>query len=54
MFDRPHSRKVKIAEGTDEVKKGEKIEGAPMAGGGGAPIGGNEKDTGDDEEEKKD
>ena len=52
MFDRPHSRKVKIAEGTVEVKKGKKIEGAPMAGGGGAPIAGNEKDTGDDEEKK--
>ena len=25
MPDRPHSRKVKIAEGTAQVKKGEKI-----------------------------
>ena len=25
MADRPHSRKVKIAEGTAEVKKGEKV-----------------------------
>ena len=35
-----------------KVKKGKKIEGAPMAGGGGAPIAGNEKDTGDEEEKK--
>ena len=26
MADRPHSRKVKIVEGSAEVKKGEKIE----------------------------
>ncbi len=53
MFERPHSRKVKIAEGTAEVKKGEKIEGSRMAGGGGAPIGGFEKDN-TDEEKKED
>ncbi len=26
MADRPHSRKVKVVEGTAEVKKGEKVE----------------------------
>ncbi len=31
MPERPHSRKVKIAEGTAEVKKGEKVEGAGKA-----------------------
>ena len=53
MFERPHSRKVKIAEGTAEVRKGEKIEGSRMAGGGGAPIPGMEKDK-TEEKEKKD
>lgn len=51
-MERPHSRKVKVAEGTAEVKKGEKIEGSCMAGGGSAPIGGNEKEARDDKEEK--
>lgn len=27
MADRPHSRKVKVVEGTAEVKKGEKVSG---------------------------
>ncbi len=40
-MERPHSRKVKTEEGTAEVKKGEKVENAPMAGDGGAPIAGN-------------
>ncbi len=31
MAERPHSRKVKIAEGTAVVKKGEKVEGAGRA-----------------------
>ena len=44
MKDRPHSRKVKIAEGTAEVKKGEKVENAPMAGSGDAPLAGNAND----------
>ena len=48
MFDRPHSRKVKVVEGTAEVKKGEKVEGSRQAGGGGAPLAGNERK--DDEE----
>jgi hypothetical protein len=52
MFERPHSRKVKIAEGTVEVKKGEKIEGGPAGGGSDAPLRGNEKDAGEDEEKK--
>ena len=52
MFERPHSRKVKIEEGTVEVKKGEKLDGMPMAGEGGAPLAGNEKDAGDNSEKK--
>ena len=44
MKERPHSRKVKTVEGTAEVKKGEKLENTPMAGGGDAPLAGNEKD----------
>lgn len=48
-MDRPHSRKVKVVEGTAEVKKGEKVEGSRRAGGGGAPLAGNEKE---DKEEK--
>ena len=43
MMERPHSRKVKVAEGTAEVKKGEKLENTPMAGSGDAPLAGNEK-----------
>ena len=43
MAERPHSRKVKIAEGTAEVKKGEKLDNSPMAGSGGAPLGTDEK-----------
>lgn len=31
MPDRPHSRKVKIVEGTAEVRKGEKISGEARA-----------------------
>ena len=31
MGERPHSRKVKIAEGIAEVKKGEKLEGEARA-----------------------
>lgn len=31
MPERPHSRKVKVVEGTAEVKKGEKVEGAGKA-----------------------
>ena len=50
MPERPHSRKVKVAEGTAEVKKGEKIENAPMAGRGGAPFGTDEK-TGEKKQE---
>ena len=46
MFERPHSRKVKVAEGTAEVRKGERIEGTPMAGEGGAPLAGNLADDG--------
>ena len=52
MFERPHSRKVKVAEGTAEVKKGEKVKGAPMAGGGGAPIGGPVERAEEDTEKK--
>ena len=51
MFERPHSRKTKVVEGTAEVRKGEKIEGSRMAGGGGAPIPGMEKDKEEKEEE---
>ena len=43
-MERPHSRKVKTEEGTAEVKKGEKVENAPMAGDGSAPIAGNKKE----------
>ncbi len=32
-MERPHSRKKKVAEGTAEVKKGEKIENPVQAGG---------------------
>ena len=42
-MERPHSRKVKVAEGTAEVKKGGKVGSTPVAGGGGAPLAGNEK-----------
>ena len=52
MAERPHSRKVKTAEGTAEVKKGEKIEGSRMAGDGGAPVAGNQKDAGREKEGK--
>ncbi len=31
MADRPHSRKVKIVEGTAEVKKGERVDQTPGA-----------------------
>lgn len=31
MAERPHSRKVKIVEGTAQVRKGEKIEGEARA-----------------------
>ena len=48
-MERPHSRKVKVAEGTAEVKKGQKLENSPMAGGGDAPLAGNKKD--DEKEE---
>ena len=48
MPERPHSRKVKIVEGTAEVKKGEKIENSRMAGEGGAPLGSAEKAAGED------
>ena len=51
MPERPHSRKVKVAEGTAEVKKGEKIENAPMAGSGGAPFGTEEKAGGEKKQE---
>ena len=52
MPERPHSRKVKVAEGTAEIKKGEKLEGTQMAGDGGAPLAGNEKDNGEEKEEQ--
>lgn len=52
MFERPHSRKVRIVEGTAEVKKGEKLEGSRMAGGGGAPIDGFAKEDGEEKEDK--
>ena len=48
-MERPHSRKVKVVEGTAEVKKGEKVENAPMAGSGDAPLAGNKKDNEEDE-----
>ena len=51
-MERPHSRKVKVTEGTAEVKKGEKLDGSPMAGNGGAPLAGNEKETAEKKEEK--
>ena len=50
MKDRPHSRKVKVAEGTAEVKKGERVENAPMAGGGDAPLAGNAQDRENEKE----
>ncbi len=31
MADRPHSRKVKVVEGTAQVKKGSKVDGAGRA-----------------------
>ena len=51
MKERPHSRKVKVAEGTAEVKKGEKLENTPMAGSGGAPLAGNVKEGDKDEKD---
>ena len=51
-MERPHSRKPKVAEGTAEVRKGEKVDNAPMAGGGGAPLAGNRKEPEDREKEK--
>ena len=51
MPERPHSRKVKVVEGTAEVKKGEKVENAPMAGGGDAPLAGNRPAEEPDEKE---
>ncbi len=44
MADRPHSRKVKIAEGTAEVRKGEKAEGTQRA---------SERKPGEDRKEQK-
>ena len=54
MFERPHSRKTKVTEGTAEVKKGEKLEGSRMAGDRGAPLAGNAQDNekGNDEEKE--
>ena len=49
-MERPHSRKVKVAEGTAEVKKGEKLENSRMAGSGDAPLAGNQKDEEETEE----
>ncbi len=43
-MDRPHSRKVKVEEGTAEIRKGEKLDNAPMAGEEDAPLAGNDKD----------
>ena len=43
-MERPHSRKAKVAEGTAEVKKGEKLENSRMAGSENAPLAGNKKD----------
>ena len=43
-MERPHSRKAKLAEGTAEVKKGEKLENSQMAGSDDAPLAGNKKD----------
>ena len=51
MADRPHSRKVKVAEGTAEVKKGEKVGNTPAAGSGGAPLGGMKEEAGKEEKE---
>lgn len=44
-MERPHSRKKKVAEGTAEVRKGEKLENSQMTGSGDAPLAGNEKET---------
>ena len=41
-MERPHSRKVKVAEGTAEVRKGEKLDNSQMSGNGDAPLAGNE------------
>ncbi len=49
-MERPHSRKKKVAEGTAEVRKGEKLENSPMAGSGDAPLAGNEKTEEETEE----
>ena len=45
VMERPHSRKKKVAEGTAEVRKGEKLENSQMTGSGDAPLAGNEKET---------
>ena len=52
MFERPHSRKTKVTEGTAEVRKGEKLENTQRAGEGGAPLAGNEKKENEKKEEK--
>ena len=52
MAERPHSRKVKVAEGTAEVKKGQKLEDSRMAGEGSAPLAGNQQESGEQREEK--
>ena len=47
MAERPHSRKVKVAEGTAEVKKGEKIDAQVRA----SERGAEDKKQGRDKED---